>query len=81
MTRMMIALLAVLVVGTAQAEEATCRARATDQKLVGAELSAFLKQCHRDAAAKCDAKAAAEGVPDTEKVNFIKRCYNAAVGT
>lgn len=80
MKRMMIAVVMILAAGVAHAEEASCKARAADQKLAGAALSSFLRKCYGDAAAKCDAMAAEKKLFGAAKTSFVKKCYTTAAG-
>lgn len=65
---------------TAYAQQATCKAQATEKKLAGAALASFMKKCEKDASATCDANAAAKKLAGAAKTSFTKKCVKDATG-
>ncbi|MDO1583614.1 hypothetical protein [Rhizobium oryzicola] len=76
-----IAILSTCLAGSALAQEATCKAKATEKKLAGAALTSFTKKCEKDAAAACDAQAASKKLAGAAKNSFVKKCTSDAVGS
>src|SRR5262245_61563676 len=58
----------------------SCKAQATDKKLVGAALTSFMKKCEADAATACDTAAGDRKLAGAAKVSFTKKCVSDAVG-
>jgi hypothetical protein len=69
------------VVGSAYAQNPTCKAQATQKKLAGAALNSFMKKCESDAQKACDTSAANRKLAGAAKASFTKKCVTDAVGT
>lgn len=71
---------ALVLVGSAFAQDATCTASATEKKLTGAAKNSFLKKCEKDAAAKCEVASKEKKLAGAAKSSFNKKCVKDAVG-
>ena len=70
-----------LLISAAGATETTCKANATDKKLVGAAMSSFMKKCETDATTACNATATEKKLGGAAKTSFTKQCVADAVGS
>jgi hypothetical protein len=66
--------------GEAFAQNATCKAQATEKKLAGAALNSFMKKCETDAQKACDTSAADRKLAGAAKASFTKKCVTDSVG-
>lgn len=76
----MIAAALFVAAGAVQAQEVNCRTQAEDRKLLGRELSDFLRQCRDMARIRCEAEAEKQQFEPGKKIDFVKKCFNKAVG-
>jgi hypothetical protein len=67
--------------GGAYAQDASCKAKASDKKLAGAALTSFMKKCEADALKSCDASAMEKKLNGAAKTSFTKKCVSDQVGT
>jgi hypothetical protein len=65
---------------SAFAQNATCKAQATEKNLHGAALTSFMKKCQTDAQKSCDTSAAERKLAGAAKTSFTKKCVTDAVG-
>lgn len=80
--RMQLALMFVLcglVISSTAAAEQTCKAKATEQRLAGAALLSFVKQCEVHAQMAC-AEAAHKMLAEPASESFIHTCVAKAIG-
>ena len=70
-----------LFAGQAYAQNATCKAQATEKKLAGAALNSFMKKCQSDAQKSCNASATEKKLSGAAKNSFTKKCVTDAVGS
>lgn len=70
-----------LLMTTAWAADATCKANAADKKLAGAAMTSFMKKCETDAATACTASADEKKLAGAAKTSFTKKCVADAVGS
>jgi hypothetical protein len=92
MKTMSVVVLCVALAGTAFAQTNTpaspttdtkpsCKAQASDKKLVGAALTSFMKKCETDAQKACDAAATGKKLNGAAKTSFTKKCMTDSVGS
>jgi hypothetical protein len=69
--------------GTAQQAKqgTTCKIEAAKQEQAGVIQASFMKKCETEAAAKCEANANDRNLQGPARVDFMKQCFSAAVGT
>ena len=70
MTRIVLALAISMLASNAFAQDATCKAQATEKKLAGAALTSFMKKCETDAEKSCDTSAASGNWPARRRTVF-----------
>ena len=68
-----------LVIGSTAPAEQTCKAKATEQRLAGAALLSFVKQCEVHAQMAC-AEAAHKMLAEPASQEFIHTCVAKAIG-
>ena len=73
-------LTALIISGTAFAQDSTCSATAASKKLTGAAKSSFMKKCEKDAAATCEVASKEKKLAGAAKNSFTKKCVKEAVG-
>jgi len=81
MKKMLLAVLLSTFAATAFAQDASCKAQASDKKLAGAALKSFLTKCERDATTTCTSQASEKKLAGAAKSSFTKKCVRDAVGT
>lgn len=69
-----------LYAATALAAGSTCLDQASNKKLAGAALKAFMTKCEKDAKASCDAAAQEKKLAGAANTSFTKKCVKDAVG-
>jgi hypothetical protein len=80
---MLVGLMVVFAAGIgsgAFAQNASCKAQATEKRLAGAALNSFMKKCQTDAQKACDTSAAEKKLNGAAKTSFTKKCVTDAVG-
>jgi len=81
MNAFLIASAILFAVSSARAEgPAPCATRATESKLAGPALRAFMIKCERDAKSACDASAREQKLDGTAFANFTTKCMRDTVG-
>ncbi|HVY57753.1 MAG TPA: hypothetical protein VHA77_07900 [Xanthobacteraceae bacterium] len=81
MSRIVLAVLFAMSIGSAYAQSPSCKAQAADKKLAGAALNSFMKKCQTDAQKSCDTAAADRKLAGAAKTSFTKKCVTDAVGS
>jgi Ni/Co efflux regulator RcnB len=81
MKKMLLAAVLSTFAASAFAQEATCRAQASEKNLAGAALKSFMTKCQKDATASCTSQAAEKKLSGAAKTSFTKKCVRDAVGT
>lgn len=71
---------ALIISGTAFAQDSTCSANAASKKLAGAAKNSFMKKCEKDAAATCEISSKEKKLAGAAKNSFTKKCVKDAVG-
>jgi hypothetical protein len=64
----------------ALAEDASCKAQATDKKLAGAALTSFMTKCQKDAQSACEMGATDKKLAGAAKSSFVKKCVSDRTG-
>jgi hypothetical protein len=75
-----LASVAAVLVATAHAQTANCKAQATEKKLAGAALTSFMQKCERDAQSACDLSASEKKLSGAAKSSFTTKCVKDKVG-
>ena len=81
MKKMLLAALLSTFAATAFAQDASCKAQASEKSLAGAALKSFMTKCQRDATTTCTSQASEKKLAGAAKSSFTKKCVRDAVGT
>jgi hypothetical protein len=81
MKKMLLAALLSTFAATAFAQDASCKAQASEKSLAGAALKSFLTKCQRDATTTCTSQASEKKLAGAAKTSFTKKCVRDATGT
>jgi hypothetical protein len=81
MKKMLLAALLSTFAATAFAQDASCKAQASEKSLAGAALKSFMTKCQRDATTTCSSQASEKKLAGAAKTSFTKKCVRDATGT
>jgi hypothetical protein len=81
MKKMLLAALLSTFAATAFAQDASCKAQASEKSLAGAALKSFMTKCQRDVTTTCTSQASEKKLAGAAKSSFTKKCVRDAVGT
>jgi len=81
MKKMLLAALLSTFAATAFAQDASCKAQASEKSLAGAALKSFLTKCQKDATTTCSSQASEKKLAGAAKTSFTKKCVRDATGT
>jgi hypothetical protein len=80
MRYLVVAAFAVVLIASAHAQTATCKASAAEKKLAGAALKSFMTKCEGDANKACTASAKEKKLAGAAQKSFTTKCVGDKVG-